>query len=252
MSWREIKNLLHFALILVLTLFAIPTCWIVFREFTSASAAVVNRQRLLLPDFAQLSAYRSADEKIQCKGKCVVFIGDSITQYWKLGAFFPGQMFINRGIAGQTSDQVLLRFRQDVVDLGPQLVVVQCGINDLNLDASQLTRKRIQNNIASMIDLAMANGVHPVVATIMPINPHAAHRSRGVDQIDSSGIPALNEWIRAYCREKNLPCVDYYAAVADRQGTLRFDYSDDGIHPNPAGYSAMTAALLPVLNSQMH
>src|SRR5690348_11863849 len=215
MNRREITNLLLFALILILTLFATPTVWVLFREFTSASASVVNRQRLLLPDFAQLSAYRSANGRTQCNGKCVVFIGDSITQYWELSFFFPGRKFINRGIAGQTTDQVLLRFRQDVVDLGPQLVIVQCGINDLNLDGSEQTRKRIQNNIESMVDLAIANGVRPVVATITPINPHAAHRARGVDQIDSSGIPALNEWIRAYCREKNLSCVDFYAAVAD-------------------------------------
>lgn len=193
----------------------------------------------LLVDFANLARYRAADLKLgpPPSGTArVVFLGDSITEGWKLENSFPGKPYVNRGISGQTSSQILLRFRQDVIDLRPRVAVILAGTNDLAGNTGRATLAQIEGNLASMAQLGRANGIAVVLCSLLPTVhywwhpqvPNPAHR-----------IAALNRWLKAYAAKEHYVYVDYYAAMKDASGALRHDLSPDGVHPSAAGYAVM-------------
>src|SRR5690348_9657920 len=191
-------------------------------------------------DWAFLGKYRDADDALPPPApgeNRVVFMGDSITEGWGMkatpttparGEFFPGKPYINRGISGQTSPQMLVRFRQDVIDLKPKVVVILAGTNDLAENTGPMPLEDTESNLQSMSDLATANGIRVVLCSVLPAKSFWWHP--GIEP--SVKIVELNKWIRAYAARRGFPFVDYYDAMADKDGGLRSDLSPDGVHPN--------------------
>jgi acyl-CoA thioesterase-1 len=198
-------------------------------------------------DWAFLAKYRDADQQLPppAAGETrVVFIGDSITEGWgqkgtatspDRAEFFPGKPYINRGISGQTTPQMLVRFRQDVIDLKPKVVVLLAGINDIAENTGKTTLPEIAGNIASMGELARANGIRVVLCSVLPASDF--HWHLGLEPAPK--IRALNAWIKDYARKNGFVYVDYYSAMANSEGGLKTELSPDGVHPNKAGYEIM-------------
>jgi acyl-CoA thioesterase I len=192
----------------------------------------------LLIDFPWLAKFRQADAELPppAPGEDrVVFMGDSITEGWHLDTSFPGKPYINRGISGQTSPQMVLRFRQDVIDLKPKVVVILAGTNDVAGNTGPMTPEETENNLASMADLATFNHIRVVLCSITPAFDFPwAPGLQPAPKID-----ALNEWIRNYAAERGYIYVDYHSALKDAKDGLPSNLSHDGVHPNPAGYAIM-------------
>lgn len=196
-------------------------------------------------DWPFLAKYRDADKELPAPGEVrVVFMGDSITEGWGMkatatspgrGEFFPGKPYINRGISGQTTPQMLVRFRQDVIALKPKLVVLLAGTNDIAENTGKETLEEIGNNIASMSDLARANGIRMVLCSVLPASEF--HWHKGLEPAPK--IKALNAWIKEYAAKNGLVYVDYYSPMANDEGGLKAELSPDGVHPNKAGYELM-------------
>jgi lysophospholipase L1-like esterase len=198
--------------------------------------ATVDHQLLL--DFGNLARFHDADMKLgpPAAGEDrVVFMGDSITEGWNLEESFPGKPYVNRGISGQTSSQMVLRFRQDVIDLKPKVVVILAGTNDFAENTGPVTLEQIEGNLMSMAELARANDISVVLCSVLP----SVHFSWHPELPDPAPrIAALNKWAEAYAAEKNV-YVDYYSAMKDPAGGLPPNLSKDGVHPLPAGYAIM-------------
>ena len=198
-------------------------------------------------DWAYLAKYRDADAALPpaAPGETrVVFMGDSITEGWGMkatattpdrGEFFPGRPYVNRGISGQTTPQMLVRFRQDVIDLKPRVVVVLAGTNDIAENTGKTTLKEIANNIASMSELARANGIAVVLCSVLPASDFPWHP--GLEPAPK--VKALNAWIKEYAAKSGLVYVDYYSRMVNSEGGLKAELSPDGVHPNRAGYEIM-------------
>lgn len=172
--------------------------------------------------------------------KRVVFFGDSITDFWgrPVGEFFPGHGYINRGISGQTTPQMLVRFRADVIALKPVVVVILAGTNDIAGNTGASSLGMIEDNLSSMTELAKAHGIRVVLATLPPVND-AVVPDQSVRRPPST-IRALNAWIRQYSARQHLVLLDYAPAMTDSHGALRRELSDDGLHPNAQGYAVMS------------
>lgn len=192
----------------------------------------------LLSDFPWLARFKQADAALgpPAPGEDrVVFMGDSITEGWHLGDSFPGKPYINRGISGQTSPQMVLRFRQDVIDLKPKVVLILAGTNDVAGNTGPMTPEETEDNLASMADLAAFNHIRVVLCSITPAFDFPW--SPGLQPAPK--IDALNDWIRNYAAEKGYVYVDYHSAMKDTRDGLPANLSHDGVHPNPAGYAIM-------------
>ncbi|MDQ2842285.1 MAG: SGNH/GDSL hydrolase family protein, partial [Acidobacteriota bacterium] len=165
----------------------------------------------------------------------VVFMGDSITDFWgrSYGKFFPGKPYLNRGISGQTTPQMLIRFSPDVIDLKPKVVVILGGTNDIAGNTGPMTLKQIEGNLESMAQLAQANGIKLVLTSVMPVCDCFTNQT---NRRPPEKIVALNAWIRDYCERSGAVYLDYYSAMIDEHGMLKKDLTHDGLHPNAAGY----------------
>lgn len=199
-----------------------------------------NFDQKLLVDFANLARYREADMQLgppPADTNRVVFIGDSITEGWKLETSFPGKPYINRGISGQTSSQILLRFRQDAIDLHPGVVVILAGTNDIAGNTGPTTLAQIEGNLESMAQLARANHIAVVLCSVLPSVRYGWH-----PQLPNPAprIAALNRWLEVYAAREHYAYVNYYAAMKDAAAGLKPGLSPDGVHPSPAGYVVMT------------
>jgi lysophospholipase L1-like esterase len=201
----------------------------------------LTRDEAILKDWAELARYRDENAGVQppASGESrVVFMGDSITDSWgrNYGQFFPGKPYLNRGISGQTTPQMLVRFRPDVINLKPKAVVILAGTNDISGNTGPESLQDIENNLESMADLARANDVKVVLASVTPvcdyIRPQTVRRS-------PEKIVALNEWIQSYASKNGLVYLDYYSALIDDHKMLKQDLTYDGLHPNAAGYAIM-------------
>lgn len=169
----------------------------------------------------------------------VVFLGDSITDGWRLNQYFTGKPYLNRGISGQITGQMLGRTKADVIDLGPRAVVVLGGTNDLARGVPDAT---IRSNLESVGMLAEAAGIAPILASILPVNDYHKERNPRFLRTQSRNptrIMELNRWIAALCESKGWKFVDYHSAMIDSDGRLGIELSDDGLHPNPEGYKVM-------------
>lgn len=196
-----------------------------------------NFDHQLLMDFANLARYRAANLQLgPATAGRVVFMGDSITEGWKLDGSFPGKPYINRGISGQTTSQILLRFRQDVIDLHPRVVIILAGTNDIAGNTGPATLTQIEGNLESMAQLASANHIKVVLCSVLP----AVHYFWHPQLPNPAGrIAALNGWLRAYAARDHYIYVDYYDAMKDASGGMKHGLSKDGVHPLPAGYAIM-------------
>jgi len=165
-------------------------------------------------------------------------MGDSITEGWHFtGAdgFFNGEPYINRGISGQTTPQMLVRFRQDVIALKPKVVVILAGTNDIAGNTGPMTIEQTEDNLASMADLAVANHIRVVLCSVLPAFDYPW--KRGLEPAPK--ILAINAWMKALAAAKNYVYVDYHSAMRDEHDGLPPALSHDGVHPLPAGYAVM-------------
>ena len=204
-----------------------------------ASSAVVA-QGNASSDWANLARYREANAQLAAPvtgEQRVVFMGNSITDSWAsfFPAMFPGRPYIGRGISGQTSPQMLVRFRQDVVALHPAVVVILAGTNDIAGNTGPSTLGMIEDNIASMCDIARANGIRVVVSSVLPAFDYPW--KPGLDPAPK--IVALNQWLRDYATRTGAVYLDYHSALADERQGLRSDLTRDGVHPTEGGYRVM-------------
>ena len=195
---------------------------------------------LRLRDWPDLAKYRDDDAKLgpPAKGESrVVFLGDSITEFWSLSDSFLGKPYVNRGISGQTTPQILLRFRQDVIALQPKVVVLLAGTNDIAENTGPITLAAIEDNLTSMVDLAKRNGIRVVLSSLLP----ALQYPWRPDLAPVEKIRALNDWIKDYAAKERLVFLDYHSAMANDKRGLKAELSEDGVHPNKAGYAVMAS-----------
>ena len=200
--------------------------------------AQIDRDKKTLQDWPALSRY-SADNAKLTSPATVVFMGDSITDFWikRSPKFFADNpAYIDRGISGQTTPQMLIRFRPDVIALKPKAVVILAGTNDIAGNTGPMTLEMIEDNLTSMAELAKANGIKVVLSSVMPVCDY--HRPQ-TERRPPAKIIALNEWIKDYCAKNNLVYLDYYSAMIDDQKMLKKEITADGLHPNEAGYTIM-------------
>ena len=193
-------------------------------------------------DFADLHRYRAANQELgdPVSGEHrVIFYGDSITDKWTLSQYFPGRSYINRGISGQTTSQMLLRFRQDVINLNPDVVVILAGTNDIAGNTGPISIEDIEGNITSMAELARTHDIALVLASVLPVNNYTPVSQRFFADRPPSQILRLNEWMKAYCANTNCYYLDYFHSMVDGSGLLKSELSEDGLHPNDAGYKIM-------------
>src|SRR6202795_3049640 len=201
-----------------------------------------SRIAIYTDDFGELKRYRDADAALApptSKENRVVFLGDSITDYWKLPDYFPGKPYINRGIDGQTTPQMLVRFRQDVIDLHPKVLVVLAGTNDIAGVTGRASNEDIEANYASMAELARAHRIRVVFASILPVHNYAHDAEESFALRPRDRILALNKWLKDYCAKNRFVYLDYLSALVDERGMLKRALADDGLHPTDAGYKIM-------------
>jgi len=201
-----------------------------------------SRIAIYTDDFGELKRYREADAALgapKAGEKRVVFVGDSITDYWKLADYFAGKPYINRGIDGQSTPQMLVRFRQDVIDLHPAVLVVLAGTNDVAGVTGPTRNEDIEANYASMAELARLHHIRVVFASLLPVNNYTDDAKESFALRPRERILALNAWLKDYCAKNGLVYLDYFSAVVDDKGMLKRGLSDDGLHPNAAGYKIM-------------
>ena len=200
-------------------------------------------------DWPDLAHYREANTKVLAPAKDeqrVVFMGDSITDMWvlpKFGAFFPGKPYLGRGIGGQTTPQMVVRFRADVIALQPKVVVILAGTNDLAGNTGPITLEETEGNLATMAELARANGIRVVLSAVLPVSNYGHDRDGNPLDIRVKRPPEkileLNAWIKKYAAEHHHIYLDYFSAMVDDQGLLKKELSEDGLHPNSEGYAVM-------------
>lgn len=223
-----------------------------------------------LQDWNQLGRYHAANQELKKQPAVagrVVFMGDSITDFWRLEEYFPGKPYVNRGIGGQTTPQMVVRMYPDVIDLKPAAVIILAGTNDIASNTGVETAEMVQQNIMAMTMLAQQAGIKVVLCSVMPVSdypflkaqsaPAAAPGGRGgpggaggpgrggfARQKMTTNHPAqdilkLNAWMKDYAARVKAVYADYYTAMADERGWLKESISDDGLHPNAAGYKVM-------------
>lgn len=198
-----------------------------------------------MSDWQELSRYREDNRSLKppAQGESrVVFMGDSITDFWpRRSAFFPGKPYIDRGISGQTTPQMLVRFRPDVIDLQPRVVVILAGTNDIAGNTGPMTDEEIEGNLASISELARAHGIQVVLSSILPVSEsHKDPNSAAQTTVrPMARIRKLNDWMKSYAEANGHVYLDYFSKMIDEKGLLRADLSQDDLHPNATGYAIM-------------
>jgi lysophospholipase L1-like esterase len=206
------------------------------------TAKQIAAMQAQLADWPQLNRYKAENASlgpVALSEDRVVFYGDSITDAWgripDTGEFFPGKPYVNRGISGQTTPQMVVRFRQDVINLHPRVVVILAGTNDVARNTGPMTPEMTEDNFRSMVDLAKANGIRVIVASILP----AADYPWKPGMAPAGKIKTLNAWLAGYALNHSITYLDYYSAMADDNGGMKAGLSSDGVHPNAKGYAIM-------------
>lgn len=207
----------------------------------AATPAQITEMQQRLLDWPQLQRYRNENAALAPAApgtKRVVFYGDSITEGWgPTGSerFFPGKPYVNRGISGQTTAQMLVRFQQDVIALKPALVVILAGTNDIAGNTGPTTRAMIEDNLHAMVELAQAHNIRIVLASVLPVSDYPWQP--GVQP--AGKVTALNKALRAYAEQQGVVYLDYHTALTNKDGGLDKELASDGVHPTPAGYAKM-------------
>jgi len=222
-----------------------------------------------LLDWNQIGRYRSENQLLKQEPsdpKRVLFMGDSITDFWRLDEYFPGKPYVNRGISGQTTPQMLVRMYPDVIDLKPAAMVVLAGINDVSQNTGPATAEMVEQNIMAMTELAQHHGIKVILCSILPVSDYSFLNQQGgrgrapantrgpgrggpvmrmkvTDTHPPGDILKLNAWMKDYASRVNALYADYFSALVDGKGWLKEDCSRDGIHPNAEGYKIMASII---------
>lgn len=221
----------------------LPSC-----DALAAALQAVVRNDARVRDWANLARYRDVNRTLAAPAASeprVVFMGDSITDAWpqpRYGTFFAGKPYVGRGISGQTTPQMVLRFRPDVIALKPKAVVILAGTNDIAGNTGPYTNEDIQGNLETMAELAKLHGIRVVLSSILPVS--AYHQPPGSPQPQTVSRPmtrirAINEWMKSYAKAQGHVYLDYFSAMTDSTGHLRTELSEDDLHPNAKGYAIM-------------
>jgi len=193
-----------------------------------------------LQDWNQLGRYHQDDVRLESgpavEGR-VVFLGDSITDGWDLARFFPGKPYVNRGIGGQTTMQMVVRMHPDVIHLQPAAVVLLAGTNDIAHNTGPETMEMVEDNIRAICELAASHNIRIILCLLTPVSDYT--KGKQTDHRPPADIVSLNHWIESYARDVHAQVADYYTALVDDKGMLREGYSDDGLHPNAKGYEML-------------
>ena len=201
-----------------------------------------SRISIYMNDFGELSRYRDANAVLPPPAageNRIVFFGDSITDMWKLDESFPGKPYINRGISGQTTPQMLVRFREDVINLKPRVVVILAGTNDIAGNTGLMTLDEIEANYASLAELATTHKIRVVFSSVLPVHNYTPQSQELFARRSPAKILELNRWLKNYCEKNGHVYLDYFSALVDDKGLLKKDLAEDGLHPNKAGYKIM-------------
>jgi lysophospholipase L1-like esterase len=221
-------------------MFRLVACLAAAALISTVGALAAQTPDPLRTDWANLARYRDDNMNLgppKPGEQRVVFMGNSITEAWAphFTTMFPGKPYVGRGISGQTTPQMLVRFRQDVVALRPAVVVILGGTNDIAGNTGPSTLEMIEDNLASMTELAQANGIKVVLSSVLPVFDYPW--KPGLEPAPK--IVALNAWLKAYAAKRGAVYLDYHSAMADERQGLRRELSEDGVHPNEAGYRVM-------------
>jgi lysophospholipase L1-like esterase len=193
-----------------------------------------------LQDWNQLGRYHQDDERLKsqpAQAGRVVFMGDSITDGWNLANFFPGKPYVNRGIGGQTTPQMLVRMFPDVIDLHPAALIILAGTNDIGGNTGPETLTMIEENLQAMTELAQKHDIKVILCSVSPVSDYTQHKQTA--KRPPADILKINAWIKQYAGEAHVGLADYYEALVDAQGMLKEGYSNDGLHPNAKGYALL-------------
>lgn len=215
----------------------VPDCPELARALTDLA-----RNDARVRDWANLGRYREANRALTSLPQ-VVFMGDSITDAWQQERFqfFQGKPYADRGISGQTTPQMLVRFRPDVIDLKPRVVVILAGTNDIAGNTGPMTDEEIRGNLASMSELAKAHGIRVVLASITPVSDYHVRPNEPpqTERRPMARIRAINDWLKRYAAGNGHIYLDYFSAMVDASGMLKAELSGDDLHPNAEGYKVM-------------
>ena len=220
----------------------VPAITIPSTGFAGLDQYRASRITVYTDDYGQLARYRDANAALKPPApgeNRVVFFGDSITDIWKLDESFPGKPYVNRGIGGQTTSQMLVRFRQDVINLQPKIVVILAGTNDIAGNSGPILNEDIEANYASLAELARAHNMRVIFSSVLPVHNYTPKSLDFFAQRPMDRILALNNWLKDYCAANNLIYLDYFPAMIDDKGLLTRDLAEDGLHPNKAGFAIM-------------
>ena len=241
--------MLRKAYLLLFALGLLPTFVIAQQPPDDSVKAIQNLEKyreglipLWMSDFGNLARYRESNSKLgpPALGEDrVVFLGDSITDIWNLAKSFPGKPYINRGIGGQTTPQMLIRYRPDVIALQPKVVVIVAGTNDIAGNTGPMSLAEIEANYANMAELARIHGVRVVLSSVTPVNDYTERSKLFFPLRSPEQILELNRWMKNYCVQNGCVYLDYFSAMVDEKGLLRSDLAEDGLHPNEKGYAIM-------------
>ena len=230
-------------------------------EMTEAKARL-EAQEKRLKDWPDLARYRDANARVAAPAKNeqrVVFMGDSITDAWvqpRFGGFFPGKPYIGRGISGQTTPQMLLRSRADVIAIQPKVVVILAGTNDIAGNTGPIALEETEGNLASMAELARANGIRVVLSSVLPVSNYGRDRDGNPLDMRTKRPPEkileLNAWIKKYAAVNDHSYLNYFSAMVDEHGLLKKELSEDGLHPNAAGYAVMAPLAEKAIQLALH
>jgi lysophospholipase L1-like esterase len=231
----------QFACILLLAAasFAQSSAW---KPSKNLEAWRSTRLSIYMNDFGELARYREANAKLippASNENRVVFFGDSITDMWKLDEYFPGKPYVNRGIGGQTTPQMLVRFREDVIALHPKVVVILAGTNDIAGNTGPMSLEEIEANYTTLAELSKAHDVRVVFSSVLPIHNYTPQSQELFADRSPAKILELNRWLKDYCAASGLVYLDYFTPMVGDKGLLKRDLAEDGLHPNKAGYSLM-------------
>jgi lysophospholipase L1-like esterase len=202
------------------------------------------RTLIYFNDFGEINRYRRANAQLKPPApgeRRVVFFGDSITDMWRIENSFPGKGYLNRGIGGQTTAQMLVRFREDVVALAPLAVVILAGTNDIAGNSGPMTLEETEANFMSMAELARLHNIRVIFSSVLPVHHYTARSDATFPLRPPEKIAELNRWLKSYCAANGHTYLDYVPATSDEKGWLKRELAEDGLHPGPAGYALMAA-----------
>ncbi len=212
--------------------------------------ARAERAERKLADWGQLARYAETNSKLAppAKGeKRVIFYGDSITDVWRLDDSFPGKGYLNRGVDGQTTSQMLVRFRADVIKLRPKVVVILAGTNDIAGNTGPMTLEQIEDNYATLAELARIHKIQVIFCSVTPVHNYTARARERLVRRPPEKILELNRWLKDHATQYQYIYLDYLSGMVDKEGLLRVELAEDGLHPNAEGYAVMAKVVGPVI-----